>query len=206
MFPLSTVLFPGAGLPLHVFEERYRVLMGHCLDGDGEFGVVLISRGSEVGGGDQRVGIGTVARIANVAELEDGRLLVVATGVRRVRVEDWLPDDPYPQAVVEDLPDLSGADGDTDAGALDAAEASLRRLRSLLSELGDVPALSPRPADHRGPRGRRLAALRHGAPRRARPPAAAGHRRTAPRMELLTGLCDAMAGDVVGLLSGADGE
>ena len=63
MFPLSTVLFPQAGLPLHVFEERYRTLMAECLDGDGEFGVVLIARGSEVGGGDQRVDIGTVARI-----------------------------------------------------------------------------------------------------------------------------------------------
>ena len=94
MFPLSSVLFPEAGLPLHVFEERYRALMARCLEADGEFGVVLIARGSEVGGGDLRVDVGTVARIANVAELEDGRLLVVATGVRRIRVETWLPDEP----------------------------------------------------------------------------------------------------------------
>ncbi len=79
---------------------------GRCLAADGEFGVVLIARGSEVGGGDQRTDVGTVARIANVAELDDGRLLVVATGVRRVRVEEWLPDDPYPCAVVADLPGL----------------------------------------------------------------------------------------------------
>ena len=138
MFPLSTVLFPGAGLPLHVFEERYRTLMARCLEADGEFGVVLIARGSEVGGGDLRVDVGTVARIANVAELDDGRMLVVATGVRRVRVEEWLPDDPYPRALVEDLPDDACS---VQRRVLAAAEASLRRLRSLLSELGDVPAL-----------------------------------------------------------------
>ena len=138
MFPLSTVLFPCAGLPLHVFETRYRALMSDCLDRGGEFGVVLIARGSEVGGGDQRVDVGTVARIDQVAELDDGRMLVIAHGVRRVRVERWLADQPYPRAVVEDLPVAQTRDH---GPALTTAEASLRRLRSLLSELGDVPAL-----------------------------------------------------------------
>ena len=62
MFPLGTVLFPHAVLPLHVFEERYRALTETCLRGDGRFGVVLIERGSEVGGGDVRFGVGTVAQ------------------------------------------------------------------------------------------------------------------------------------------------
>ena len=62
MFPLGNVLFPHAQLPLHVFEPRYRALAETCLAGDGEFGVVLIERGSEVGGGDTRFSIGTVAR------------------------------------------------------------------------------------------------------------------------------------------------
>ena len=139
MFPLSTVLFPEAGLPLHVFEERYRTLMARCLEADGEFGVVLIARGSEVGGGDQRIDVGTVARIANVAELEDGRMLVVATGVRRVRVEEWLPDEPYPRA--RGRGPARPGQRVPGASVLAGAEASLRRLRSLLSELGDVPAL-----------------------------------------------------------------
>ena len=138
MFPLSTVLFPRAGLPLHVFETRYRALMSDCLDRGGEFGVVLIARGSEVGGGDQRVDVGTVARIDQVAELDDGQMLVIAHGVRRVRVERWLADEPYPRAVVEDLPVAQTRDH---GSALTTAETSLRRLRSLLSELGDVPAL-----------------------------------------------------------------
>ncbi len=138
MFPLSTVLFPLGGLPLHVFEDRYRALMADCLDGDGEFGVVLIARGSEVGGGDRRVDVGTVARIDQVAELEDGRMLVIARGDRRVRVDRWLTDAPYPRAQVEELPVARGGVGPQ---ALATAELSVRRLRSLLSELGEVPAL-----------------------------------------------------------------
>ncbi len=58
MFPLGTVLFPYALLPLHVFEPRYRVMIRHVMDSDHEFGVVLIERGSEVGGGDVRFDIG----------------------------------------------------------------------------------------------------------------------------------------------------
>ena len=58
MFPLGTVLLPGAPLPLQVFEPRYRGLTHDCLAGVPEFGVVLIERGSEVGGGDVRTNVG----------------------------------------------------------------------------------------------------------------------------------------------------
>ncbi len=198
MFPLSSVLFPEAGLPLHVFEERYRSLMSHCVEADGEFGVVLITRGSEVGGGDERTDVGTVARIANVAELEDGRMLVVATGVRRVRVVEWLPDDPYPRAMVDDLPDRPAVCRDD---VLAGAEGSLRRLRSLLSELGDVPALphSLRISGDAEEVGWQLCDMA--------PLAALDLQRLLvaddleSRMGLLVELCEAMAGDVIGLLS-----
>ena len=63
MFPLGTVLFPHALLPLRVFEPRYRLMTQRVLGADSEFGVVLIERGSEVGGGDTRFGIGTIALI-----------------------------------------------------------------------------------------------------------------------------------------------
>src|SRR5438445_9063509 len=107
MFPLQTVLFPGVAMPLHVFEPRYRALTRHCLDGDGRFGVVLIERGSEVGGGDVRVSVGTRALIVESAELPDGRWVLMVVGVERVEVSRWLPDDPYPQAEVSVLADLS---------------------------------------------------------------------------------------------------
>ena len=199
MFPLATVLFPTAGLPLHVFEPRYRALMADCLDRDGTFGVVLIARGSEVGGGDQRVDVGTVARIDQVAELDDGRMLVVSRGVHRFRVDRWLADAPYPRAVVEDFPVVR--DGPDDP-ALAAAEGSVRRLRSLLSELSDVPALAhglvlDGDDEEVGWRLCELAPLN--LVDRQRLLASVGLR---AQLDLLVELCDAMADDVVALLAG----
>jgi uncharacterized protein len=138
MFPLGTVLFPHMVLPLHVFEPRYRALMQDVLDGDGEFGVVLISRGQEVGGGDLRTDVGTVARIVQAEELEDGRWLTIAVGTRRVRVDRWLPDDPYPVAVVEDLVEPTAAEADDGSDGLRASTtARLRRVLAMQAELGE---------------------------------------------------------------------
>lgn len=138
MFPLGHVLLPGEILPLHVFEPRYRQLVIDCVEADDhEFGVVLIERGSEVGGGDQRSTVGTVARMAQVASIDDGtRFAVVAVGVRRIRVNAWLPDDPYPLADVHDWPD----DERIDEGFTDLLTRVARRARAacaLARELGD---------------------------------------------------------------------
>jgi Lon protease-like protein len=148
MFPLGTVLFPFAPLPLHVFEPRYRALIRHCLDNEPEFGVVLIERGSEVGGGDTRFGIGTIARIAQLAELPDGRSLLVAVGTRRIRVDSWLPDDPYPRALVVPFED-DDRTGDVPGTLVDDVRRVLLRVTSLRSELG-VPSPPDDPAvpDH----------------------------------------------------------
>ena len=202
MFPLSTVLFPLGDLSLHVFEDRYRTMMAHCLDGDGEFGVVLITRGSEVGGGDQRVAVGTAARIVQAVEVGDGRMLITARGLGRVHVRRWLPDAPYPQAEVDDLP----FDPDSDrTGAGAEAEVALRRLRSLLSELGQVPAL-PHHVDFIGSDEEVGWQLCSAAPLnlldRQQLLDCADH---VTRMRLLAGLSDAMAEDVLGLLAGGLG-
>lgn len=138
MFPLGSVLVPSAGLPLHVFEPRYQALVRDCLVGDGEFGVVLIARGSEVGGEDVRTDVGTVARIVESAELPDGRWAVMAVGVRRIRVERWLPEDPYPRAEVADWPDPALGGGHADL--LVAVMGRLRRALALASEAGDDAA------------------------------------------------------------------
>lgn len=103
MFPLGDPLLPGTRLPLHVFEPRYRALVDDCLAGSAEFGVVLIERGSEVGGGDARFDVGTLARIEECHRLDDGRYALLALGVERIRVEVWRPDAPYPNAVVRVL-------------------------------------------------------------------------------------------------------
>jgi Lon protease-like protein len=104
MFPLGTVVLPGAVVPLHVFEPRYRQLVVDCLASDDDppvFGSVLIERGSEVGGGDQRAELGVIAAMHQVAALPDGRYQLLAVGTSRVRVVEWLDDRPYPRATVE---------------------------------------------------------------------------------------------------------
>lgn len=155
MFPLGSVLFPHMPLSLHVFEERYRRLVEDCLDAAGrgapaELGVVLIERGREVGGGEQRFGRGTVARITEIGRHADGRFSVTAVGTDRIDVLTWLPDDPYPLADVDVVVDAAPlADDETDL--LAEADARVRRCLVLKAEL-DEPAwpaaieLDPEPA------------------------------------------------------------
>lgn len=138
MFPLGTVLFPFAPLSLHIFEARYRALAQDCVRGNGEFGVVLIERGSEVGGGDTRFSTGTVAHMVEAIELPDGRWLLTAIGSRRIRVATWIPDDPYPLALVQDVADEAfTSDGEP---ALAGAERAVRRALALKAELGEQAA------------------------------------------------------------------
>ena len=135
MFPLGTVLFPTLVLPLHVFEPRYRALVDDCTAGAGEFGVVLIERGSEVGGGDVRTAVGTVARILQVDRFPDGRSAMATVGTRRIRVERWLEDAPYPRAEVTDWDDPSSP-----ALGLEEVDALFRRSLALAAELGEAAA------------------------------------------------------------------
>ena len=144
MFPLGTVLFPHALLPVHVFEPRYRVMVRHVMRGDGEFGVVLIERGSEVGGGDTRFDVGTVARIVRARQLPDGGYALATVGIRRLRVVRWLPDEPYPRAEAVDLVEPS-------AGSPGPDPATIARERArAAAALADVGSLYRR-ADPRVP-------------------------------------------------------
>lgn len=149
MFPLGAVLFPGMPLPLRVFEPRYVAMLSSVLrDAGHEFGVVLIERGSEVGGGDVRFGVGTVARIVSV-EQTAGSIVLVATGAARFEVVRWLQDDPFPRAQVRELPALE-FDESTPAD-LGAAEAVVRATIARASEFVELPwpadvDLSPDPA------------------------------------------------------------
>lgn len=107
MFPLGSVLFPHMPLPLQLFEERYLKMLGQQLESDEpQFGVVLIERGHEVGGGEQRLEVGTLARIVEV-DPRAGVTGVLAIGTNRLRVSEWLPDDPYPCAVTETIPEFT---------------------------------------------------------------------------------------------------
>ena len=146
MFPLGIVHFPFVPLPLQVFEPRYRQLTIDCLDGSREFGVVLIERGSEVGGGDQRFAVGTMTVIVDAGFNDMGMIRLDTVGVRRVQITEWLADDPYPRAIVEDLPAATPAD----TAGFGATEVKVRRALALRAELNEVAvpfniALDPDP-------------------------------------------------------------
>lgn len=148
MFPLGTVLFPHAPLPLHVFEPRYQRLVADCLAADRRFGVVLIERGFEVGGGDQRFGTGTVAEIVEAAEIGVGRWALICLGVERVDVDEWLPDDPYPVAYVRPRPD--GGE-EPDPAEIEEARRLVASCAAMRAELGEpappaVVRVSDRPS------------------------------------------------------------
>ncbi len=134
MFPLGSVLFPGAVLPLQIFEPRYVALLDDIEAVDNRFGVVLITRGSDVGGDDERSTIGTVAQIVRKGVAEDGRILITAVGQERIRVTEWLEANPYPLASVEVIPDAMIAEGFDEA--LAAASAARSRLVALAIEMG----------------------------------------------------------------------
>lgn len=138
MFPLGNPLVPHALLPLHVFEDRYRAMFRDldALDElDREFGVVLIERGFEVGGGDVRGDLGTVARVLEAEEFDDGRWGVVSVGVRRLRVVRWLDDAPYPRAVVEDAED--GEPGPDAHRLVEQVRVRIGRILARAAEMGD---------------------------------------------------------------------
>jgi uncharacterized protein len=109
MFPLERAMLPGEELPLRIFEPRYSAMISDCLAmDDPAFGVVLIAAGREVGGGDARSDVGTLAHITEVADFGDGRYRVNAVMAERIRVLEWQPDNPYPRAAVEMWPDEPG--------------------------------------------------------------------------------------------------
>ncbi len=149
MFPLQSAMLPGESLPLRVFEPRYGALVRDCLaTDDPAFGVVLIARGREVGGGDERHSVGALARIVTSADHGSGNYQLKCIVGERFRVSDWLPDDPYPRAVLQDWPDEPGAVVSAEIFALEddvwsllelIAGAREIRLRSRSEILGDLP-------------------------------------------------------------------
>jgi Lon protease-like protein len=140
MFPLGSVLLPGGILPLHVFEPRYRDMVRDCLraDGEPEFGQALISHGWETGGGDDRVMVGTVAQMLQVDAIDENRYALVAVGTRRIHINAWLPDDPYPIADVDDWPD---EEPDAPGLVVDvaASHARVRAVRALAARVAELP-------------------------------------------------------------------
>ncbi len=104
LFPLNTVLFPGAELPLHIFEPRYLEMIGCCRSSDLPFGVVLIKHGNEVGESATPHEVGTTARITRMETLADGRMIVLAIGERRFRIDALVQKTPHVVGEVTETP------------------------------------------------------------------------------------------------------
>lgn len=151
MFPLGSVLLPHMPLPLRLFEPRYLRMLGDVLEDDSlTFGVVLIERGQEVGGGDQRFTVGATARILNIDGAE-AFVTLDSVGERRFEVVRWYEDDPYPLAEVRLLPVLEW-EARHDA-LLQEAESAVRTALAVASEFveqryGAVVELAEDPAAH----------------------------------------------------------
>ena len=136
MFPLGSVLIPAMPLSLRIFEERYLKLLGDLVTSDQpEFGVVLIERGAEIGGGEKRMNLGTVATVTDIGTTEQFYGLE-SFGSKRFRVNAWLPDDPYPLADIDFLPDLIWDDSLMPARV--HLETKVRQLLAFASEFGDL--------------------------------------------------------------------
>ena len=113
LFPLNTVLFPGQVLPLHIFEDRYRLMIRQCLAETKPFGVVLIRRGREVGETVEPYMVGTVAHIKESTHLPDGTMNIVSVGTERFRIHRLIHDQPYLRGEVEIFPMIESADAET---------------------------------------------------------------------------------------------
>ena len=136
MFPLSTVLLPAMPLSLRIFEDRYLKLLGDLVTSDDpEFGVVLIERGPEVGGDDERMKIGTIASVTNIGTLDEF-YGIESFGSQRFGVNAWLPSDPYPLADVDFIPDLIWHDELLPARI--HLEDKVRKLLAFASEFTDL--------------------------------------------------------------------
>ncbi|MFC5908327.1 LON peptidase substrate-binding domain-containing protein [Streptacidiphilus monticola] len=146
LFPLSTVLYPGLVLPLHVFEQRYRTMMADLAAGPEphRFGVVAIRDGQEVAptGQDTRnpalaglnpdpaqalYDVGCVAEVASLQRRPDGRYEILASGTTRFRVTDLDPSGPYLTASVEPYPDEKGEEAELLAAGVDRAFATYQK-------------------------------------------------------------------------------
>lgn len=145
LFPLPVVLFPDATLPLHIFEERYKLMINKLIDSGEEgvmkpFGVVLWD-GESAGVAET----GCTAQITEVKRLTEGKMNLVTVGVRRFKIIDVIEEQPYIVARIEYQPDTSAGDkGKVLASHIRGTLDEILRLSSRLADKdfaisGDVP-------------------------------------------------------------------
>jgi Lon protease-like protein len=133
LFPLNVVLFPGMPMPLHIFEERYKAMIGGCLERGEPFGIVLIKEGREVGDPAEPVRIGTTARIVQSETLEEGRLNIMTRGERRFEVVDVFQRVPHVAAEIRYMEEAAGDDLSSVIAEISPEYAEFLRMLTALS-------------------------------------------------------------------------
>lgn len=133
LFPLNTVLFPGMVLPLHIFEERYKLMVRRCLEEEISFGVVLIREGQEAGGDAVPYEVGTSAVIAGVTRLADGRMDIATVGRERFRLLGVRRDLPYLVGSAVPWP-LTGSEAENSSHRAESVRALFTQYLRLLEQ------------------------------------------------------------------------
>jgi Lon protease-like protein len=134
LFPLNTVLFPGQLLPLHIFEPRYKQMIGECIQHGRPFGVVLIRSGEEVGDQAEPNEVGTTAHIVQVEHAADERMNILCVGNARFRIAETFHDKPYLYGKIELWPWEPFAAGSAD---VERVQRQLDRYVQILAEMTD---------------------------------------------------------------------
>src|SRR5262249_32248184 len=124
-------------LPLHIFEERYKLMIGECVKDSLPFGVVLIKSGSEVGPGASIYRVGTTAQITQVERLGEGRMNIAALGYNRFRILNVSKQKPYLTGLVEDYP-LQDAENPNAKGIAQKLAPMLQNYLDIFASLGNV--------------------------------------------------------------------
>ena len=145
LFPLNLVLFPGMPLPLHIFEERYKAMIGDCMRYNAPFGVSLIRAGQEVGAPADPQPIGTTTRVLRSQMLEQGRLNIMTKGERRFEIVEVTQQEPHVAAQVRLLDEPVG-EGFTGVSP-ELSEEFTRLMRNLISLSGGYTSQVEIPED-----------------------------------------------------------
>jgi Lon protease-like protein len=140
LFPLHSVLFPHFLLQLHIFEERYKVMINGCIERNSPFGVILIREGEEVGAPAHPHDIGCVTHIVGVQKLEDGGMNLLAAGESRFRLLEYMEADlPYLLGRVEEYEEENAEETEGLAELVSDLNAVFMRYLNLLAAHVDEP-------------------------------------------------------------------
>ena len=142
IFPLAVVLFPGAILPLHIFEERYKAMIQHAIDNQGQFGLSFRSDAAVSAETPPAIGsVGCAAKIKAVLPLEEGRMNILTAGLLRFHITEFTQAEPFLIAKVSTFSDDLDLEADVERLNHDTKEITSQFLK-LLQKLNDLSGLA----------------------------------------------------------------